>query len=190
MNPTTDLPYQAKANNALKALWGFWTLSLTMLALSQLINLPEAALTPSLIVTGLLFWSFKALPLLVAMPFIKHRSHTAATWLAYACLVYFIIWVLVGFTEERELLGIAGSVATTGLFISCALFVRFEKQRLAFANKATPKDTVSSTIHSSTHTNSTSANTNTHNTIETPTAEDTTTTEDTATVACANKPHQ
>lgn len=144
MNPITDLSHRAHANNALKALWGFWTLSLIMLAVSQLINLPETAITPSLILTGVLIWSFKALPLLVSIPFIKERSHTAATWLAYACLVYFILWVLVGFTEGREILGLAGSLTTTGLFISCALFIRFEKRRLAFTNAATSTNTAGS----------------------------------------------
>jgi uncharacterized membrane protein len=133
---TSKIP-NANASKALLAIWVFWCSSVLLLGFSQVLGFSltqgqgETEINLSLLFSGLLFWAVKASPLLAAFLPLRKRSHRAATWLAYACLFYFLIWMLVCFTPNRSELGTLGLAATTGLFISCLLFTRWEKRLIA-----------------------------------------------------------
>lgn len=126
---STQSSFQHNATRALTLMWVFWASQLTLLGMTQLAEVaPSQPLSVGYVVAGLLFWAFKALPLLIAIPWLLKRSHKAASWLAYACLFYFITWMLVAFTPERAQLGALGALSSTGLFVSCMLFTRWEKR--------------------------------------------------------------
>ena len=98
------------------------TLALMLITTFQ--DAPETIESQSdLIISGVLFWALKSLPLLLFIPGLIKRSHYAASWLAYAVMLYFVIAVAFG---SGSLLWLkAGTLCV--LFLAALLFTRWKK---------------------------------------------------------------
>ena len=115
------------------ATWGAWISYFALLitfALSKIdgATLPEQGLSFKYILSGFIVWIISCFPLLIMLPgMIRNKPRTYA-WLAYITLVYFILSVLLTFTENGWIYGITSSIASTVLFVCCLLIVRWHKR--------------------------------------------------------------
>ncbi|MDF1762228.1 MAG: DUF2069 domain-containing protein [Oleibacter sp.] len=76
-----------------------------------------------ILISGLIFWVFKSLPLMLFIPGLIKRSHYVSAWLCYTTLLYFTLFMAL--TGGTWLLVLVSTSLV--LFISSMLFTRWQK---------------------------------------------------------------
>jgi len=113
-----------------KSTKAWWVLILSYIALlgSMLLSTFEGAPTTiesesDLVLSGVIFWALKCLPLFLFIPGLIKKSHYAASWLSYAIMLYFVLIIAFGTDGWMWV----QSAAMITLFIAAMLFTRWKK---------------------------------------------------------------
>ena len=94
-------------------------------------------ITFKFVLSGIIIWAVSCLPLLILLPGMIMNKARTYTWMSYVSLVYFILSVLLVFTDKAQLFGYGTCIASIGLYVSCVLHTRWHKRAEYQANLKT-----------------------------------------------------
>lgn len=106
-----------------------YVLTLLILLLQTFAHPPENsdASATLLLLSGVIIWLFKILPLLFVIPGLIQKRQRTGSWLSFLSMLYFIFGVLLTFTSGAGLWGWLLSITSLVLFLSSMLYTRWKK---------------------------------------------------------------
>ena len=126
-----------------RATWATWISYLALLIIFALSKVDSAmnnealmngaledgqGITFKFVLSGIIIWAVTCLPLLILLPGMIMNKARTYTWMSYVSLVYFILSVLLIFTDKAQVFGYGTCLASIGLYIGCVLHTRWYKR--------------------------------------------------------------